>query len=275
MNKHILKGIIGLAFFMIAVGIIFAFVNLQTLHINIKNSGFVGAIFSLSGVLLYFTALMYQIKEYQLQVEELRKTVEAQTKSSVALDEQRKILLEQNTNSLIFGMIDNFNSFKQKINIEELSQGLIGYIQPKFYSLYNELTKEDIDKKDFNIRFARGIKEVFEKMVNKSGEFKALKKYMQFAYNVLYLIDQRSKILGEDIFTAFFFSQIGTNETILLYLSNLSVKGMPIYDNLHWGIYDTKEIVDMIKQYNSISCDYSMLNLEILTEEFNKIKQSR
>ena len=62
---------------------------------NVNNYGFVGAIFRLSGIILYFTALMYQIKEYTLQVVELEKSVQAQTKSSTHLTSKKDCCLNK------------------------------------------------------------------------------------------------------------------------------------------------------------------------------------
>ncbi len=276
MNKKVLNSFIIIAFVMICIGIIFAFVDLQGLHIHVKNSGYVGAVFSLSGVLLYFTALMYQIKEYQLQVLEMRKTLREQAKSNAILAEQKNILLEQNTNALIFGMIDSFNEFKKRNDIQGLVEKFVRFYQGKFALKWQtKLVKLRLNHKELNIKFALEIKDILEKTLPTLEGYSVFKKYIQFAYNILYLIDQRSKTVGKDNFTPFFFSQLDTNETIMLYLSNLSVLGMPIYDNLHWGRQVTKEIVDVVKWINAAQYDYKEMDVEILTQEFNKLKQNK
>jgi hypothetical protein len=276
MNKKILNLSISIVIGIVCIGIFFAFVDLEGLNIHIKNSGYVGAVFSLSGVLLYFTALMYQIKEYQLQVKELTKSVEAQTKSSKTLDEQKELLLEQNTNALIFGMIDSFNKFKERNKIDEVSASLVDHYQNKFsYEWQVLVKKQQLNHSELNIEFASRISNILERTLFMQKGYRVFIKFIQFAYNILYLIDQSSKMVGKNYFTAFFFSQLNTNETIMLYLSNIAGSSMPIYDNLHWGQKETKEIVAFVKSWNSLNVDYSEMDIEILTREFNRLKQNK
>lgn len=274
MNKKALITIMIFAGLLLLTGITIAFISLSKLKLEFNNSGYVSAIFSLSGVLLYFAALMYQIKEYKLQVEELKKSVEAQTKSSNALDEQKRILLEQNANSLIFGMIDNFNSFKERNTTHFITNGIVEYYKDIFAIRWqNNLTELKVDRNQLNIEFASGIKDLFASTIVGRDEFIDFKRYVQFVYNILYLIDQNKPNMTRDNFTPFFFSQLSTNETISIYLANLVDFGMPYYNNLQWDYYKTVEIVDVIKKSTMVYTDYENIDCNLLTAEFNKLKQ--
>ncbi len=275
MSRTVLKVIFVSALVLVIIGIVIAFIDLQIFCINIRNDGYVGAIFSLAGILLYFTALMYQIKEYQLQVKELRKSVQAQTKSSEALDEQKRIFLEQNTNSLIFGMIDSFNNFSERNKIQSWIDQLIDYYQSEFFQHWNNLKKLQLNPEELNQKFATDIKDIFTKTIIERENYPLIRKYVQFAYNILSLIDTNIKHLSKDNFTPFFLSQLNPNEAILLFLSNLADPVMPYYDNLSWSYYNTKEITDMILNYNLQRADFKELDNKILTTEFIKLKQNK
>ena len=277
LNTSDMKRIIGLTIFFsvifIITGITLPFIELDG-FIKIKNDGYVSAIFSLSGVFLYFAALMYQIKEYRLQVEELKKSVEAQTKSSEALEEQKRILLEQNTNNLIFGMIESFNKFKSVNNINEsineviydFQTVIINYLPPDL----NPITDK---QQDFNKSIALLVKHRFEVFIVQNKNYLLLKKYVQFIYNILSLIESNKSNLSNDNFTPFFYSQLNTNETILLYLSNLvETPNMPFYNNLKWDYYITKEIIEKLKSKKTILCHES-IDITKMTACFNELRQ--
>lgn len=273
MNNKILITIVSIAGFFILIGIIFFFINLNSLRINTDNSEYVSALFSLSGVLILFAALLFQSKEYRLQVIELKKSVQAQTKSSEALDEQKKILLEQNINNILFGMIDSFNLFKER----HKSQLIIDKWHNECYSVFIILWKDlsynhKLDKENFNIQFARGVKELVSKILVSNMYHYELKKYVQFAYNILYLIDVNLSNISRNIFTPFFLSQLNSKEIALIYLSNLVDHEMPLYSNLKWDYHTTKEIIDMIESKNHPN-DLQKLDCNIIMEEFNKLRQ--
>ena len=186
MSKILLNLIIVLASILLLTGVIFSFINLDIVKIKINNSGYVAAIFSMSGVLLYFAALMYQIKEYKLQVEELKKSVQAQTKSSEALDEQKRILIEQNANSLIFEMIESFNSFKERNKMYSMIHELIGFYQNIFAHRWNDkLNGSELNFRDLNIQYAHEIKDILNETVPKHDFYFEFKRFIQFVYNIL------------------------------------------------------------------------------------------
>lgn len=275
MSKILLNIFIVIAFILILFGFIIAFIDLTRFDIRINNDGYVGAILSLAGIILFFTALMYQIKEYHMQAEELKKSVKAQTKSSEALDEQKRLLIEQNTNTLIFGMINGFNDFKERNNTQEIINEIVDYYKLVFALKWKKnLKNKGLNKKELNERFANDIKETFSESIIKHEYYSLLKRYIQFIYNIFFLIDINKKNISRDNFTPFFYSQLNSNETIILYLSNLMDSDMPKYENLHWGHYSTKEIVDKIKEITGQGIDYEDIDCNILTQKFKELKQN-
>lgn len=275
MDKKALIFLIVTAFILVFIGIWLSFIDLSSLNIKIENDGYVSAIFSLAGILLFFTALMYQIKEFKIQVAELEKSVKAQSKSSEALEEQKKLLLEQNANSLIFGMIQSFNSFKERNGMQKMTSDLIDFYIPLFALRWNNnLTGLKLNKEELNQRYAQDIKSIFSTTLLKHPLYYDLKKFVQFFYNIMYIIDQNKVNFPKDIYSPFLFNHLNSNEVILIYLSNLIDSGMPLYGNLHWSIHTTKELMDMIKKYEKIKIDFDDLDYLELTNTFVQIKQS-
>lgn len=275
MKDILLKILIGFATFLILLGILFAFIDLQIIKINIGNDGYVAALFSLSGLLFFCSALMYQIKEYKLQVAELQKSVEAQTKSSEALDEQKKILLEQNTNNLIFGMISSFIDFRERNKLNEIIDEILEHEQGYFALKWENNQKElRLNQKELNERFALDIKSLFSQTIVSFEQFPLIKQYILFIYNIFSIIDENRINLTKDYFSSFVYIQLTNNEKLILCLSNLVDSNMPQYENLYWGNYETENIMNWIKQYkNGQYIDYKDMNRNVLTETFNLIKQ--
>lgn len=274
MNKGLLRTLITISFILVAFGVLIAFVNLDRFCVKISNDGFVSAIFSLSGIILFFTALLYQIKEYSLQVIELKKSVEAQTKSSTALDEQKRLLLEQNSNSLIFGMIESFNAFKDRNKTQQVVNSLTDFYIMIFAQRWENNRQElRLNKNELNIKFADDIKGIVSDTIEKHELYYDCKKFIQFVYNILYIIDINKPNMTRDNFTPFFFNQLNTKEMVLIYLSNLVDIGMPFYGNLQWSYHSSKEIVDTIKTYDKVKIDFKEIDINVLTERFKEIKQ--
>lgn len=274
MNKKGVNILIGFAILSIVLGIFIAFFDLERICIKIKNDGYVVGLFSLSGIILYFAALMYQIKEYKLQVIELRKSVEAQTKSSEALDEQKNILLEQNINSLIFGLIDNFNNFKVKNSTQESIYKLAKNYQDLFaLNWTNNLNNKKFNKDELNVEFASGIKKILNKTISGMEEYTIFKRYIYMTYNIFHIIDESKFKVPHTYFKPYFLTQFDTNEIFMLYLSNLVDSDMPSYTKLFWGHQTTQEITDFIAKNDRYNIDKTNFDISILTNEFNKLKQ--
>lgn len=277
MREIFIKMLIGTAGLLILLGISIAFIDLKVVCVDIKNDGYVAAIFSLSGVILFFSALMYQIKEYKLQMTELKESVKAQTKSSEALDEQKRILIEQNINNLIFGMIASFNDFRDKNEVKKE----IDFILEKeqfYYALRWESNQKELrlNQEELNMKFAEDIKSMLTHTIHSYDQFPLLRQYLQFIYNIFFIIDQNRANLSKDYFTSFLHVQLTKHEKVFLYISNLVDSNMPQYNNLYWGFYETETITNWIK-----SCEhgkyinYQEMDNHILTRQFNLIKQQK
>jgi hypothetical protein len=274
MKNKLYNVLIPLAVVFILTGIVFSFVDLECIGIQPLNSGYVSAIFSLSGVLFFFAALVYQIKEYKLQVEELKKSVEAQTRSSEALDEQKRLLLEQNINSLIFGMIDSFNSFKERNNIPGHIDKWHAHYQGIFKNTWQENSyKLKLNNHDFNIKLAQEIKRILNSTFPSYYDSRAIKKYLQFAYNILIIIDRYFPNDPNNIFKPFFLCQLNSKEIAVIYFSNLIDSNIPLYNNLRFDFPTTVEMVDMIKSVQNLPSDLMELDCAVLVEEFNRLRQ--
>lgn len=277
MKAGLIKILISIAILLVVMGFSLAFLDSQWVKIEIKNDGYVAALFSLAGVLLFGSALMYQIKEYKLQLTEFKKSTEAQARSSEALEEQKRILIEQNINTLIFGMINIFNDFRNKNKVQKVIDAILEKEQ-SYYALRWENNRKELrmNHEEVNRKFGSDIKEMFTHTIYSYEQFPLLRQYIQFIYNIFSIIDQNRSHLSKDYFTSFLYVQLTMHEKIFLYLSNLVDSKMPQYDNLYWGFYETETITNWIKSYeHGQYIDYEEMDNHILTEQFNLIKQQK
>jgi hypothetical protein len=275
MKEGFIKILIAFAIILIILGFLVAFLDLQVVKIEIKNDGYVAALFSLAGVFLFGSALMYQIKEYKLQLTEFKKSVEAQTKSSEALEEQKQILIEQNINNLIFGMINNFNDFRDKNKIQKAIDEVLEKEQC-YYALRWENNQKELrlNRDELNRKFAGDIKSMLTHTIGSYDQYPLLKQYIQFIYNIFFIIDQNKPHLSKDYFTSFLHIQLTKHEKIFLCLANLVDSKMPQYDSLYWGLYETETITNWIKACkHGQHIDYKEIDNHVLTDQFKLIKQ--
>lgn len=94
-------------------GIVIYFINRST--IEFVDSNFIGSWFALAGVFIFAATLFYQIKEYKLQIEELKKSVKAQTNTSKALEEQKEIQKLSQFESTFFNLLRNQQEITKNI----------------------------------------------------------------------------------------------------------------------------------------------------------------
>lgn len=265
-SKNVL---IGISIFLILLGFCFVFIDLDKFCIISKNDGFVAAFFSLAGVVLYFTALRFQIREYQLQVEELKKSVEAQTNTSKTLEEQKQILIEQNINNLLFTMINSFNEYKVNNEITLMTKELTESLSVMFIQVW-ERDSDKFDKINIEDRFIDLILEKFKQLLNQGIKTKPeVKRFAQFAFNILFIIESNKKNLTNDNIYHFFFNQLSRDENNLLHICNLiSDFDMPHSEYLKWTTHNTNNIIEMLKyRYKINTTDF---DLNKLTDNFRK-----
>jgi len=269
----LLSAVFFSAIVILAFGILFPFIKLGVLDSKYDNTEYITAMFSLSGILFFCAALIYQIREYKLQVDELKKSVEAQTKSSDALEKQKLLLQEQTTNALIFNMIDSFNQFKDNELIQEAIRNSHDRSRHSFSSFFANMATNNMEKKSFNKDLAKGIKESFTETIKADPNIYFVKKFVQFAYNIFHLIDQKQVPNQQDWFRPFIYIHLSKEESIVLHLSNLVDYGMPVFNKMQWGHQLTLNLIEMINPMKERD-QYKLLDAYILTEELNEVKQN-
>ncbi len=157
MKKHFWLGAILLAaFFCIYMGFRYIYCNKVDPEVD---STMVGAWFSLAGVAFFAAALVYQIKEFKLQREELIKSVEAQTNTSNALEEQKNIMLEQKqialeqtTDAFLMNIVSMFikyaNTDKHTLMVTGFFESLKAALHDS--NIWDDLLHNELSSKKFN-----------------------------------------------------------------------------------------------------------------------------
>lgn len=236
----------------------------RTVENSFFDSNFVGACFSLAGVLMFCAALIYQIKEYKIQVEELKKSVEAQTSSSKSLDEQKQIMLEQkelmitqNSNDFLFSIIENFNKFKAR---EDIQKGI---------KAFNDAVRLDINDKIMrglirNDEYGNIKKDIFlpeliisiQKAQKSENLMFYLKSYINFSFYILdMIIHHNSKNINYTWFRDFFLNQFTNDEAIILYLTNLTQLNEKYSIAISWDFYRINTFLIMLGLRNRFNDD--------------------
>ncbi|MDZ7775282.1 MAG: hypothetical protein U5L09_06540 [Bacteroidales bacterium] len=278
MTEKLIKNIIIylVAPILLALGLLVGFLDLKKIGLKEMNDGYVTAIFSLTAVFLYFAAIMYQIKEYKLQIIELRKSVKAQTISSKALEEQKQILLEQSFTNLIFKLMSDFKSFKTERDIHRVFAEIKKHFKGNFAVLWREIAKEKrLNKTELNEKFAQEIINHFSVEILKQNEIELFKQYLQFCFNILSIIDENKKNLTTDYYTSTFFVQLSKEEILLIALADLVEFGLPPYQKIDWKHQYTEILTKWIEESNEQFIDLTELDKHILTNKFTEIKKAR
>lgn len=261
MNKKLFPILIICASLSIVFGVLISILNIEQFGVVLKNDGYTSSLFSLAGIFLFAAALIYQIKELQL-------SVKAQTKSSEILEEQKQVLLEQNIHNLILGMINSFNDFRDKNNIRSINDNFAELYQRTLALIWqSNLEIPRLNHKDLNVRFANDIIKLFSSTILKHENFDLFKKYVHFAYNILFIIDENEKHIKSNYFTSFLHVQLSTNDSIMLSIANLEQSNLPVYENLNWGHQAVDNILNLVKSYPEQKIDFSDLDHKIIREE--------
>lgn len=264
-SNWLLVLIITAALIFVIIGLVYPFYDFGWLKDKYDTIDHVSAFFSLASVLLFVAALIFQSREYRLQVEELKKSVEAQTKASAALEEQKAILLEQRDHSLIFNMIQSFNENKGKSEMQDaIDRCYNRYIS--YYVEYSKKIHSDLDEKVETLKLAKYIKDSIS-YIHTDDEYFIVRRYVIFAHNLFYLVDQKN--LSEKSFTPFIHNQLSKKEILVLYLAALVDYGMGVYDNLEWNFHIASEFIYTIEG----SLENNFFNPLILTEELNRLRR--
>jgi len=160
-KDKLIIGIIISSVILLIIGITFSFIPLENIGIEVTNDGYVGAIFSLTSVILFFGALVYQIREYKNQLLELQNSVEAQKKSGNELEAQRKILIQQNYQKLIFELLKELDLFKSQ---NEVNKGVGLLVKPSEREKMNEIP---INQKEYfkKVEYFKNLNELAFKTI--------------------------------------------------------------------------------------------------------------
>lgn len=277
MTEKLIKFVIYiLAPILLLAGLLVGFLDLDKIGLKEMNDGYVTAIFSLTAVILYFAALMYQIKEYKLQIVELRKSVEAQTISSKAQEEQKQILLEQSFTTLIFSLMADFKTFKKDRDINRVLTDIKEYFQSGFAITWRDLTKEKrLNEVELHEKFAQEINRHFSNEIFKQKEIKVFRQYLQFCFNILSIIDENKKNLSKDYYTSTFFVQLSEEEILLIALADLVEFGLPPYQKIDWKYQYTEILTKWIEESNEQFINLTELDKNTLTNKFTEMKKAR
>ena len=263
--------LIAAAFFVV-IGLVYPFVNLGRLPQAYVGPEHISSLFSLAGVFLFVAALIYQMREYRLQVDELKKTAQAQEDTSRALNEQKEILIEQTSNTFVFNVVEAFVRYKNQPEVQSaILKCYENYITTFRIFHQQQLERVGISKAEATKEFANYIHKTFHSTIKDRDEFYTIKNFVQHAYNVLYLIDKKRGSGMQDWFTPYFHNQLLKRERLVLYLTTIGYLDMPLVKNLYWNYHVAKEFIGAVQHANNEAHYDAELLSSTLNEHVMKI----
>jgi hypothetical protein len=281
--KEYSKTIEILAVIVAVLAFALAFVPLTDIGIQLDNHGFVAALLSLSSLLLFYSALRYQIREYKLQYIELKNSVEAQTKSSKALEDQKDILLdqkriaqEQKLNELIFHHINAANDYCRNHGINKLLINATARFYSQGKSIVSKLNKEFDQRNgqyqisEFSERFLSALSSDLDDYIynNESGHL--LSAYFGHYINLLHLIEKHQKDIDEDYFKSFLYTEMGDKRRLLFYFSATFFKSSPPNVKVQWNERDVELFKRFMNDSSAEEVRFHHLHNGIFVDVINK-----
>lgn len=228
--------------FIILLSLTFSVINSKELfHINLSLGefgefigGFVGSLWSLAGILLFYSALVYQRNELEDQKGILVTQTEAMISQSKELERQNDTLQKQKQEETFFHLLRfhidlvetlTFESNDIDVQSGKMVKSLIKgrntfgdfyNVFKRFYSKYLEhLSDAGVDEDSL-----RGVIET--SYTSFFGEFRyELGHYFRNIFNLLLFID-RAQEEDKHFFLSILFSQISVNEMSLLFFHGLT-----------------------------------------------------
>lgn len=245
-NKHISEKVaiifMVVGVFIIVISLSFSVINSKELfHINLSLGefgefigGFVGSLWSLAGILLFYSALVYQRNELEDQKGILVTQTEAMISQSKELERQNDTLQKQKQEETFFHLLRfhidlvetlTFESNDIDVQSGKMVKSLIKgrntfgdfyNVFKRFYSKYLEhLSDAGVDEDSL-----RGVIET--SYTSFFGEFRyELGHYFRNIFNLLLFID-RAQEEDKHFFLSILFSQISVNEMSLLFFHGLT-----------------------------------------------------
>jgi len=263
--------------------LIIAFTPLSSLGVQMENHGFVAALLSLSSLLLFYSALRYQIKEYKLQYIELKNSVVAQTKSSKALEvqkdilmEQKRIAQEQKLNELIFQHINVANEYCSKHGINKLLNDTTSRFYSQGRSLVNKLNKEfDQRAEQYQIsefigRFINELSSDLDNYIYNNEGGHLLSAYFGHYINLLHLIEKHQEDIDQDYFKSFLYTEMGDKRRLLFYFSATFSKSSPPNVKVKWNERDLELFKRFMKDTSSEEVRFSCLHPKSFIDLINE-----
>ncbi len=239
-----LMGLIGVAIFFCLIGV-FSIWFIQ--YPENMNATMIAGWFSLSSVLFFVTALIYQIKEYKLQRVEFAESIKAQNFSARALEEQRQIMLEQKTDAFLMGIIHGFNEYKVNENIH------------KHIVLFNVNLKSvnatpgvTILTRNNELQYQQLATDLIRYANSTIKKERTLQRFITFFWNMVLKIEESKQHFGDKenyFYLSYFFNQLSQHEVNILILSEIlemgNRNGQPYLKNAN----DIQSLVDFLEQH--------------------------
>lgn len=246
MKKHLaLGGLVVFALFCVYMGFRYIYYIKDDPTVD---STMVAAWFSLAGVMLFAAALIYQIKEFKLQREELIKSVEAQTNTSNALEEQKNIMLEQKqialeqkTDAFLMSIIEGYNNYKGFRSVQEhlykLNEELCNFVYN--YSFKGNLSQED----KYSILAAKLLERATPHVIGAQN-----RSFLLFSWNMLKKIEESINNYKEkdEFFRVYFHNHLSVNENILLLFSELLCENTIADKKVFINIPTIQKLIDIL-----------------------------
>lgn len=268
-QSWLIRALVILGFLVVLAGSGLLFLDVSILSEKGTIVSLMSALFSLAGIFFFCAALVYQIKAFKLQAEELKNSVEAQRKSSTALEEQKNILLEQSMRSTMLELINSFTNYKDKPEIQESVKNCYQRYAKKYQELYANLKTQGLGDVALAKSLAENIVNDFNESIKTDIDYSNVRRFVQFGYNIFYLIDEnteKAKVEFPGWFQPYVHNLLLREEALVIYLFNLIPFGGPLYFKLRWTVPVTKELMEMIGQAVEDESSSFLVNL---TEELN------
>ena len=249
MSKTSLKFLLGLALIFLIIAFLSTFINLENIVVH-DNDGYVAAFFSLTAVVLYFVALMYQKKEYTETQDKMQQSIAVQEK-------QGQILVDQNFTNLFFRLYSGFRQFKIDQTVLTMVTELKDELSKEFYLRYKELANQKkLEGEVLSKQFAKDTINHFEQRIFESKHFDLFRQYLIFVYNILTIIDKNKEKVSQDNYTSTFFVQLHPDENLLLSLASFNGFSLPGYHTVKWDYQATERLLNWINAYAEKPWDF-------------------
>lgn len=198
----------------IAVGIYFVYCSSDFKF----DSSFLGSLFSLAGVFIFAATLIYQVFEFRLQIIELKKSVAAQTKTSLALDDQRNIMLEQMNDAYIMGIIEGYNSYRELISTKSMIEEVNRILFEPDISHMLRIS----DRQQLHVNLDSFISAILTKAKVLFSNNKSITSFTHQFWNIIREIERaKTDAKKQQFYLSYFICQLSIEEQSVLFLTEI------------------------------------------------------